>query len=56
MCKWFRKLKKYFCNCFYPKIDYVPLMNIECEVEYSPAPMSPLTTEGGSDDNLACYD
>ena len=56
MCKWLRKFKRYVCKCFYPQIEYVPLINIEYEAEYIPIPMSPLSPEGGSDDNLACYD
>jgi hypothetical protein len=60
MFKWIRKLKRYVCNCFCnTEIDhseYMPLLMIDNEYEYIPIPISPISPEGGSDDNLARYD
>jgi hypothetical protein len=60
MFKWLRNFKRYFCNFFCTaEIDdsaYIPLIHVDYEYEYIPIPTSPLSLEGGSDDNLACYD
>lgn len=62
MFKWIRNFKRYVCNFFCnTETDhsaYMPLIQVdyEYEYEYIPIPMSPLSPEGGSDDNLACFD
>lgn len=59
MFKCLRKIRRFVCKLFYTEIDnsaYMPLMNIETEYEYIPIPMSQLSPEGGSDDNIAFYD
>ena len=59
MCPRLRFIKRYICNLFYTQTDhteYMPLLNIDLSEEYIPIPSSPLSPEGGSDDNIAYYD